>query len=281
MGSGIFEYFHILDQLRSYSNVPKELIYSLRPYILLIYRSEQQNKFSEPMPWIGIYITFASLFCILSMVADLLHGFRNRKFWFPCKYFTINAASLTVIAVAIKLPMDLTTLMPGYVDLAAKIGSLSFMCTMMANLLPSLATMSIKELVSNIIALAVLVITLVVNVCIQINTGVISYHEDDDQYFYTVNEAGISQYNMYTYTPGNGFIASLYVFMLLSLLIIYACSSLAIIKSTQILESKYQVAHRKALKDEEFHQPGILTIEKLKQHVSNYWIMAGTGNPSS
>ncbi|KAL7604202.1 hypothetical protein Lser_V15G18645 [Lactuca serriola] len=217
------------------------------------------------MPWIGIYITLASLFCIVLMLADLLHGFRNRKFWFPCKYFTLNAASLTVIAIAIKLPMDLTTLMPGYVDRAAKLGSLSFMCTMMANLLPSLAAMSSKELVSNTIALAVLVITLVVNVCIQINTGVISYHEDDDHYVYMFREDDCHY---------------LYVGLLLTLLIIYACSSLAILKSKQILESKYQVAHQKALKNnDDFQQQGILTIEKLKQHVSNYWIMAGTGNP--
>ncbi|XP_023745300.1 uncharacterized protein LOC111893479 [Lactuca sativa] len=275
MGSGLFEYLHILEQLKSYSNVPKTLIYSLQSYAVFIYRSEQQNKFSEPMPWIGIYITLASLFCILSMVADLLYGFRNRKFWFPCKYFTLNAASLTVIAVAIKLPMDLTNLMT---DRASKLGSLSFMCTMMANLLPSLATMSSKELVSNTIALAVLVITLVVNVCIQINTGVISYYEDDGLFFYNTDDAGISQYSMYT--AGNGFIATLYVGMLLVLLIIYACSSLAILKSKQILESKYQVAHQKALKiNDDFQQPGRLTIEKLKQHVSNYWIMAGTGNP--
>ncbi|CAH1435098.1 unnamed protein product [Lactuca virosa] len=279
MGSGLSEYFQNLDQLKSYGNVPKELINSLLSYNLFIYRAEQQNKFSEPMPWIGIYITLASLFCILSMVADLLHGFRNRKFWFPCKYFTLNAASLTVIAVAIKLPMDLTTLMPGYVDQAAKLGSLSFMCTMMANLLPSLATMSSKELVSNIIALAVLVITLVVNVCIQINTGAISYLEDDDQYFYTSKYARFSQDDMYTSSSGNGIIAATNVGMLLTLLIIYACSSLAILKSKQILESKYQVAHHKALKDKELQQPGILTTEKLKQHVSNYWIMAGTGNP--
>ncbi|KAL7604199.1 hypothetical protein Lser_V15G18642 [Lactuca serriola] len=262
MGSGLFEYLHILEQLKSYSNVPKTLIYSLQSYAVFIYRSEQQNKFSEPMPWIGIYITLASLFCILSMLADLLHGFRNRKFWFPCKYFTLNAASLTVIAVAIKLPMDLTNLMT---DRASKLGSLSFMCTMMSNLLPSLATMSSKELVSNTIALAVLVITLVVNVCIQINTGVISYHEDDDHYVYMFREDDCHY---------------LYVGLLLTLLIIYACSSLAILKSKQILESKYQVAHQKALKNnDDFQQQGILTIEKLKQHVSNYWIMEGTGNP--
>ncbi|CAI9289910.1 unnamed protein product [Lactuca saligna] len=173
----------------------------------LIYQSHQQNQYSKPMPWIGMYIALASLICILAMVADLLHGLRNRKLWFPCKYFTLNAASLTVIAVAIKLPMDLTNLTPGYIDQGAKLGSLGFMCTMMANLLPSLATMDSKELCSNMIALAIL-------------------------------------------------------------------------KSKEILESKYQAAHETNLKNQELQQPGrLLTVEKLKQHVSNYWIMAGTGSP--
>ncbi|KAK1433081.1 hypothetical protein QVD17_09987 [Tagetes erecta] len=65
------------------------------------------RQFSEPMLLIGIYIAFASLLCTLAMVADLVHAIRARKLWFPCKYFTLNAASLFVIAVAIKLPMDL------------------------------------------------------------------------------------------------------------------------------------------------------------------------------
>ncbi|GJX55825.1 hypothetical protein Tco_0285722, partial [Tanacetum coccineum] len=103
---------------------------------------DHETRYSKPMPWIGIYIVVASLFCILAMVADLLHGFRNRKLWFPCKYFTLNAASLTVIAVAMKLPVDLSNPMRGISDQMSKHGSMAFMCTMMANLLPSLATMN-------------------------------------------------------------------------------------------------------------------------------------------
>ncbi|XP_023738910.2 uncharacterized protein LOC111886902 isoform X1 [Lactuca sativa] len=192
------------------------------------------------------------------------HQNRNRKLWFPCKYFSLNAASLTVIAVAVKLPMDLTNLMPGYVDQAAKLGSLGFMCTMMANILPSLATMDSKELVTNIIALGVLVITLVVNVCIQINTGSLTYHVDETGSFLAFDNA---------FVTAQGFIPIAYVGVLLMLLMIYACSSLAILKSKQILESKYQAAHQ------EMEEPQRLTVEKLKQHVRNYWIMAGTGSP--
>ncbi|KAI3523304.1 hypothetical protein L1887_01365 [Cichorium endivia] len=202
--------------------------------------SHQQDIYNKPMPWIGMYIVLASLLCILAMMADLLHGLRNRKLWFPCKYFTLNAASLTVIAVAIKLPMDLTTLMPGSMDMAAKFGSIWLMCIIMANMLPSIATMDSKELVANIVALAVLVVTLVVNICIQMNTGIFWYSEYDS-----------SMPNVLLVLAS----AAITVVPLLMLLIIYVCSSLAILKSKQILESKYQA------------------------HVSNYWIMAETGSP--
>ncbi|MFS7960870.1 hypothetical protein Hanom_Chr08g00708131 [Helianthus anomalus] len=228
----------------------------------LMYQSELQNKFSKPMVWIGIYIAIASLFCILPMLADLLHGLKHKKLWFPCKYFTLNAASLTAIAVAMKLPLDLNNSMPCTVDQAAKVGSMAFMCTMMANLLPSLATMESKELLINIIALAVQVITLVVNVCIQMKTGVVSNNHDAEYY-------GILSSNSWI-------IAFIYVSMLLMLLMIHTCSALLILKSKQILESKYKACHERALKDLEFQQP---TVEMLKQHVSNHWIMAGTGNP--
>ncbi|XP_042752024.1 uncharacterized protein LOC111896624 [Lactuca sativa] len=239
---------------------------------------DDQERYSSPMPLIGMYIAVASLFCILAMAADLLHGMKNRKLWFPCKYFTVNAASLTVIAVAIKLPMDLTNLMPGYVDQAAKLGSLGFMCTMMVNLLPSLASMDNKELVTNMMALGVLVLTLVGNVCIQINTGVLSYHESSDPYYFHLHYKEISP--SFSRLEGNGLIATIYAGMLLMLLIIFACSSIAILKSKQILESKYHEAHEKAIKDhQELQQQGQLTVEKLKKHVSNYWIMARTGSP--
>ncbi|KAJ0488086.1 hypothetical protein HanRHA438_Chr12g0534991 [Helianthus annuus] len=124
-------------------------------------------------PIIGVYIALASLCCILAMLADLLHGLRSRKLWIPCNYFSINSASLTLIAVAMKLAVDLTSPMPGVVDQLAKLGSMAFMCTMMANLLPSLYSMDIEALLANVAALGVLVITLVVNDCIQIKTGVI------------------------------------------------------------------------------------------------------------
>ncbi|KAK9067054.1 hypothetical protein SSX86_014378 [Deinandra increscens subsp. villosa] len=281
MGSNsLVEYNKILNQLNTYTNIPQHLISSFRHFSLLIYRSDEQNRFSEPMPWIGIYIALASLLCTLAMVADLVHGIRAKKLWFPSKYFTLNAASLSVIAVAIKLPMDLNNSMPGHTDQDAKIGSLAFMCTMMANLLPSLATMDNKELLTNIIALSVLVITLVVNVCIQIKTGLLSLYKYQDDLFETTNEGkDQSSSYMYVYTHRYGIVSTFYLGMLLMLLLTYVSSSVAILKSKQILNSKYQGGHERALKELESAGRGRLTVEKLKQHVTSYWIMAGTSSP--
>ncbi|KAM0027166.1 hypothetical protein Hdeb2414_s0020g00566341 [Helianthus debilis subsp. tardiflorus] len=80
------------------------------------------------------------------MALDLLYGLQNTKFWFPCKFFSLNTASITVITVAVKLPVDLSSSMPGNVDQVAKIGSLAFMCTIISNLMPSLASMDNKSL---------------------------------------------------------------------------------------------------------------------------------------
>ncbi|CAI9289700.1 unnamed protein product [Lactuca saligna] len=162
--------FQVLEA--SCPNITTEYLYSLWS---LVYQSRQQNQYSKPMPWIGMYIALASLLCVLAMVADLLDGLRNRKLWFPC-----------------------------VMDQATKLGSMSFMCTMMANLLPSLATMKDKELVSNMIAVAVL--------------------------------------------------------------------------SKQILELKYKTANETALKDLVLPDRR-LTVAKLNEYVTKYWIMAGTGSP--
>nr|GEV18107.1 hypothetical protein CTI12_AA135620 [Tanacetum cinerariifolium] len=257
-------------------NITDGMLNSLWDYALPIYHADQQNRYSEPMPWIGMYIASASLVCILAMVVDLLHGLRNRKLWFPCRYFTLNAASLSVIAVAIKLPMDINNLIPGDVDQATKLGSMAFMCTMMANVLPSLATMNNKELLTNMIASIVLVITLVVNVCIQIKTGVVSY-PDNKRFIGEVNY--LEPLSDYAYIDRNRPLAIIYVGMLLVLLIIQACSAITILKSKRVLESKYQAGHEIALKELKLQQPGRLDVEKLRKHVSNYWVMAGTGSP--
>ncbi|XP_076928097.1 uncharacterized protein LOC143591928 [Bidens hawaiensis] len=227
---------------------------------------EDQGKYSEPMVWIGIYIAIASLLCILAMTADLFHGFRNKKFWFPSKYFCLNAASITVITVAMKLPVDLSSDMPSYMDQAAKLGSLAFMCTMMANFMPSLASMDNRTLLANIIGLSILVITMIVNIFIDIHTGAIKHISLNclDDY--------ISSFDCVM-------VAYIYMAMILLLLIVMISSSLTIPTSKEILEVKYQTANKTSLTDQQLQDTQTSEIEKLRQHVRRYWLMAETGSP--
>ncbi|PWA34607.1 hypothetical protein CTI12_AA617420 [Artemisia annua] len=266
------DYDQALNPLRQCNNISSNLINDLW---LVLYKLHQQKRFSKPMPWIGIYIAVASLWCILAMVADLIHGLKNRKLWLPSKYFSLDAASLTVIAVAVKLPLDLNNPMPGAIDQQAKLGSVAFMCIMMSFILPSLATMEKKEPVTNTIALGLLVITLVVNVCIQINTGLISNSEDMHITEYNMGGHTIKSKDMFGYA--NREIAIIYVALLLMLLMIYICSVLMIIKAKQDLESNYQAVH---VRESIFQQlAGPTTFENVKQRVINYGIMAETGTP--
>ncbi|KAM0018066.1 hypothetical protein Hdeb2414_s0027g00695041 [Helianthus debilis subsp. tardiflorus] len=270
-------YLKTVNQLHDYQ-IPTNITSLLLKYRGFIAQSELEMCLSAPMKWIGMYIALASLVCILAMVADLLHGFRSRKLWFPCRYFRINAAFLTVISVAMKLPLDLAGSMMGHVDRLAKLGSMAFMCTMMANLLPCLATMNNNELLSNITALCLLVVTLVVNVCIQIPTGVLSASFNYNQKL--IRDRIYTPHEVFIYTtPMIGILASIYVICLAVLLILHVCSSLAILRSKRIIESKYQQGHDISSKDIQPSPGELLTIEKLHKHVSNHWIMAGSGSP--
>ncbi|KAF5763054.1 hypothetical protein HanRHA438_Chr15g0688251 [Helianthus annuus] len=216
------------------------------------------------MVWIGIYIAIASGLCTLAMAADLLHGFRNKKFWFPCKYFSLNAASIMVITVAMKLPVDLSSEMPGYADQAAKVGSLAFMCTLMANLMPSLASMDNKTLLANMIGLCILVITMIVNISIQINTGVI-----DKSPFFEVHKLYF----------GFHIAARINTGMILLLLIIMIASSITILTFKEVLETKYRATNKISLTGQRLQHIQTSTVEKLRQHVRRYWVMGETGSP--
>ncbi|KAF5784272.1 hypothetical protein HanXRQr2_Chr11g0517581 [Helianthus annuus] len=115
------------------------------------------------MPWVGLYVAIASFICVIAMAADAVQAVWQWKLWFPNRFFTLNAATITLIAIAMKLPVDLST------DLSdKKMVSMFFLVTMLANFLPSLGLMDDKELLMNIVALAILLITIVVNMGIQI-----------------------------------------------------------------------------------------------------------------
>ncbi|KAM0020693.1 hypothetical protein Hdeb2414_s0025g00669891 [Helianthus debilis subsp. tardiflorus] len=272
------KYLDLIGQLSNYTNTSTDIVTGLESYSIDIYKSDLENEYAEPMVVIGGYIVFASLCCIIAMGFDLVHGLRSKKPWpLPIKYFPLNAVTLTGIAVAMKLPMDLSGSMPGNVDQLAKLASMAFMCTMMGNFLPSLATMNNTELLTNVIGLGVLVITLVVNICIQIDTGVVGRIPDEQAIAAIRSDyspGDLQTFEQLTYT----IMATIYVTMLLMLLIIHVSSSLAILNSKEIIELKYQV-HEKALKEELQSTTKLLTVEKLQQHVSKFWIMAGSGSP--
>ncbi|KAK9052021.1 hypothetical protein SSX86_028649 [Deinandra increscens subsp. villosa] len=204
------------------------------------FQENKEKRYGEPMLWIGIYIAVASLLCVLAMAADLFHGFRNKKLWFPSKYFTLNVASIMVITTAMKLPVDLNDPMPGWADQFAKLASLPFMSIMMVNLMPSLASMDNKELSENVVGLFILVITIVVNVLIQIHTGVL-----------------------------DRLIVITYIFIGEMLYILFILTSLALTTpvSKHILEIKYQAARKMVSKDIHSQHARMSTLEELTRYI--------------
>ncbi|XP_076958814.1 uncharacterized protein LOC143634684 [Bidens hawaiensis] len=294
------DYLKIIDELIDLNNTSKDIVPGLLGYLKSIYQKDMDDKYAAPMLYIGMYIASASLVCILAMVADLLYGLHRRKLWFPCKFFRLNAAFLALISIAMKLPVDLSGSMPGTVDQAGKLGSMAFMCTMMANLLPCLASMDSDQLLSNVTALCILVVTMVVNVVIQIQTGVVSYGKDAR--IVTHIAPKYDQNSLSIIKHRNIIQAAIYVTFLLVLTMVHVCSCLAILRSKKIIESKYQEGHARALKEfqapdnqaskefqqatddqasKEFQQATDKErmVKKLKKHVTSHWIMAGSGNP--
>ncbi|KAK3003451.1 LOW QUALITY PROTEIN: hypothetical protein RJ639_018152 [Escallonia herrerae] len=224
-------------------------------------KQNYQKTFGAPMLWIGIYVAAVSLVCSLAMAADAYQGFRQRKLWFPCKFFGLNAASLTLLAVAMKLPVDLSSSMQGKADQLAKLSSTAFMCTIIGNVMPSIGPMDNRDILLNVIAVSILVITILVNVCIQLKTHAI----------------GISDlYAFYIYVTALEHV--IVMFSMLLLLVILSFSALAVPISKRILELKYRDMH-KTVSTEEPKESNKSSVEILKDVVRKYWLMAETGSP--
>ncbi|KAK2988105.1 hypothetical protein RJ640_023854 [Escallonia rubra] len=215
----------------------------------------EEKTFGAPMLWIGIYVAAVSLVCSLAMAADAYQGFRQRKLWFPSKFFGLNAASLTLLAVAMKLPVDLSSPMGGSADQLAKLSSTAFMCTIIGNLMPSIGPMDNRDILLNVIAVSILVITILVNVCIQLKTGEINTYK--------------------TYIAKEHVVV---MFFMLLLLVILSFSALAVPISKRILEVKYRDMH-KTVSTEEPKESNKSSVDFLKDVVRKYWLMAETGSP--
>lgn len=225
--------------------------------------------------WIGNYVAAASFACFIAIALDTFLGFRKRTHWFPCKFFTRNAASLTLLAVAMKLPLDLSNSMEGTTDQLAKLSSTVFLCVVMCNFMPSLGVMDDKEILSNLAALGILVITVLVNVAIQLHTGAITHVLASvlvlESYPY-FNASHLTAYN------SNFALHIVVMISMIMLLVVLSVTALIVPTLRKILEVKYAKLHKVA-SNVEFKKIEMDTIEKLKENVGKYWMMAKTGNP--
>ncbi|KAK6123507.1 hypothetical protein DH2020_042744 [Rehmannia glutinosa] len=201
----------------------------------------------------------ASAVCTLAMAADAVNGLRHKRLWFPCKYFSLNALFLTLLAVAMKLPQDVNTNPVRNSDtLPHKISSLIFMSTATANLMSSLGSIYNKELLANIGALGILVLTIVANVLIQ---------------FIQLRRI-----------PGpNGIYPISLLFPITSMLLLLptlAASAISVPTIKRDLELKYKEKHKVALRAEEMvHRSEAFKIDNQREVMMKYWVIAETSSP--
>ncbi|KAK9135140.1 hypothetical protein Syun_014470 [Stephania yunnanensis] len=131
------------------------------------------SNYSSPMPVIGLYIAAATSVCFILILLDIIAGFRSKKQWLPCRFFSLNSVTLSLLSIVAKLPVDLTTTMPSPEDQLSKLTSTTLICICMGFLMPSLGTSRPSECLTDMTALCILVITIAINICIQLRTHVI------------------------------------------------------------------------------------------------------------
>ncbi|GJY57834.1 hypothetical protein Tco_0457726 [Tanacetum coccineum] len=136
-------------------------------------------------------------------------------------------------------------------DQLVKVSSSAFICVVMGNLLPSLGTMKNTELFVNVVALAILVITAVANICIQMSTRVI--------FVFWIEHAFIE--------------------LLMLILLAIACSlSLAIPTTKYYLDIQY--SEKLKLTNIECSRKKHLSVaEGLREDLKKYWILAYSSGP--
>ncbi|KAK6123214.1 hypothetical protein DH2020_043038 [Rehmannia glutinosa] len=218
------------------------------------FKDYMQKQLDSPMPWIGMYIAAASGACSLAMAVDAFNAFRTKKFWFPCKYFSLNAFSLTLLAVTMKLPVDLTSKMLRVIDKLARVSSLAIMSTAMSNFMASLGSMENNEIVLNLAALGVLVITITVNVCIHVF--------QIREFFDTKQILG----------EEIGSIVSMII-----LLVVFCSSAVMAPTAKRYVESQYKQMHKRVSNEQVSW--GEFTTDELRVVVRRYWVMAESGSP--
>ncbi|XP_047941835.1 uncharacterized protein LOC125188820 [Salvia hispanica] len=214
-----------------------------------------QKSLDSTTPWIGMYIAAASAVCTLAMAVDAFIGFRRKKYWIPCKYFSLNAFSLTLLAVAMKLPLDLTTLEKSSGDIIARMSSLVLMSCCMSNFMTSLGAMESTEIVLNMAALGILVLTIAGNVCI---------HLVQMRSFPLILYVLLSQH----------VISAVIMLIFLAML----CSvSLLVPGAKRYIGLKYNEMHKSVSKRQV--EWGRFSSDELENMVKGYWVMTQTSSP--
>ncbi|KAK9138298.1 hypothetical protein Sjap_008892 [Stephania japonica] len=131
------------------------------------------SNFSSPMPAIGLDIAGATLVCLVLIVFDVVNAIRERKPWIPCRLFALNSFTLTLLSVATKLPVDLTTSMPSAYDQLSKLCGTALICVSIGLFRISIVNMNESELSASMASLTVVVVTVVVNIFLQMSTGAV------------------------------------------------------------------------------------------------------------
>ncbi|XP_031127819.1 uncharacterized protein LOC116029914 [Ipomoea triloba] len=209
----------------------------------------------SPMPIIGVYIAAASLLCSIAMFLNscftFINSFPNFNVRFSGNFFPLNATWLTLLAVATKLATDLTTPKLSYLDNQAKIMNTVFLTVAMSNFFTHLGSMNNADILTNLTALSILVITVIVDLCLQLSFRV----------FGSLSLVILFQ-----------------IALLFCTWITIVCTGLAVPAIKKRAESKYQ---KLAASDERQMEAGQqhYSVEELRLSITKYWVMAASGSP--
>ncbi|XP_019195821.1 PREDICTED: uncharacterized protein LOC109189663 [Ipomoea nil] len=207
-----------------------------------LYVRRIMEKNVSPMPYIGLYVAVASMFCFMAMSLNVLS--------FPVNIFGLNATWLTLLAVATKLTGDLTSPMWSYNDNLSKINSTVFLTVAIGEFFTSLGSMNGTDMLTNLTALSILVFTVLVDLCIQLGTGVLDFSLFPEIIFALV--------------------------LLFCMFIAIVCTALTVPAIKKRAESKHQTL----VKQMEAAAGGhLLRVEELRLSIIKYWVMATSGSP--
>ncbi|XP_019161034.1 PREDICTED: uncharacterized protein LOC109157637 [Ipomoea nil] len=229
--------------------------YQLADSPLALGNENMGDNNDSPMPIIGVYVAAASLACSFAMFLNscltFINSFPKFNLRFSRNFFPLNATWLTLLAVATKPVADLTTPKLSYQDNQAKIMNTVFLTVAMGNFFTSLGSMNNADIVTNLTALSILVITVVVDLYIQLR-----FHVFD--------------------TPSS-LVIIIQIALLFSTWITIVSSALAVPAIKKRAESKYQ----KLASDERQMKAGQqhYRVEELRLSITKYWVMAASGSP--